>query len=387
MSFILFIAAVIGLNVYDWWKLKRAFLHGHALGAAVLLVFILLLLLGPAWMRPLFSRGNQPRFLVQACWIWLAWSFWMFVALLACDLWNVGLLLCQMSFKQAVPVHWMLEPQGCVWVAIGFVAFGTLWGLVEANAIRLRTVEIASPKVPETADGFKLVLLSDVHIGPAVTEGRLEKTVRMVKEASPDLVLSAGDLIDGSQERELKLAERLAVLAPTYGKIAVYGNHDVYSGLDFSRKCHAAAGFQLLENQSAQPVEWLWIYGEKDPASGWHPGYKGETAGESVEKGPEGAFHILLKHRPDVRKLTDGEAPSLPPPSPLPDLQLSGHSHGGQIFPFNFLVRLQYKYKEGKLHKLPDGMNLYVSPGTGVWGPPFRLFARPEITMFVFHKE
>ncbi len=377
MSFILFIAAVIGLNVYDWWKLKRAFLHGHAIGAAVLLVFILLLLLGPAWMRPLFSRGNQPRFLVQACWIWLAWSFWMFVALIACDLWNVGLLLWQMYVRPAGTVLWMLGPQGCVWVAIGFVAFGTLWGLVEANAIRIRRVEIVSSKVPETADGFKLALLTDVHLGPAATQGKLDKVLRMVAEASPDLVLSAGDLIDGSQDRELKLSEQLATLAPPFGKIAVYGNHDVYSGLDFSRKCHAYAGFQLLENQSAQPVDWLWIYGEKDPASGWHPGYKGEKEVLGGLQAPEGVFRLLLKHRPDAPK--EEGAPF--------DLQLSGHSHGGQIFPFNFLVRLQYKYKEGRLHTLPGGMKLYVSPGTGVWGPPFRLFARPEITLFVFHKE
>ena len=377
MSFILFIAAVIGLNVYDWWKLKRAFLQGHAIGAAVLLVFILLLLLGPAWMRPLFSRGNQPRFLVQACWIWLAWSFWMFVALIACDLWNVGLLLWQMYVRPAGTVQWMLGPQGCVWVAIGFVVFGTLWGLVEANAIRIRRVEIVSPKVPETADGFKLALLTDVHLGPAATQGKLDKVLRMVAEASPDLVLSAGDLIDGSQDRELKLSEQLATLAPPFGKIAVYGNHDVYSGLDFSRKCHASAGFQLLENQSAQPVDWLWIYGEKDPASGWHPGYKGEKEALGGLQAPEGVFRLLLKHRPDAPK---GEG------APF-DLQLSGHSHGGQIFPFNLLVRLQYKYKEGRLHTLPGGMKLYVSPGTGVWGPPFRLFARPEITLFVFHKE
>ncbi|MBQ9367787.1 MAG: metallophosphoesterase [Victivallales bacterium] len=377
MSFILFIAAVIGLNVYDWWKLKRAFLQGHAIGAAVLLIFILLLLLGPAWMRPLFSRGNQPRFLVQACWIWLAWSFWMFVALIACDLWNVGLLLWQMYVRPAGTVQWMLGPQGCVWVAIGFVVFGTLWGLVEANAIRIHRVEIVSPKVPETANGFKLALLTDVHLGPAATQGKLDKVLRMVAEASPDLVLSAGDLIDGSQERELKLSEQLATLAPPFGKIAVYGNHDVYSGLDYSRKCHASAGFQLLENQSAQPVDWLWIYGEKDPASGWHPGYKGEKEVLGGLQAPEGVFRLLLKHRPDAPK---GEG------APF-DLQLSGHSHGGQIFPFNFLVRLQYKYKEGRLHTLPGGMKLYVSPGTGVWGPPFRLFARPEITLFVFHKE
>ena len=379
MSFILFIAAVIGLNVYDWWKLKRAFLQGHAIGAAVLLVFILLLLLGPAWMRPLFSRGNQPRFLVQACWIWLAWSFWMFVALILCDIWNLALLLWQLYVRPGGTVQWMLGPQGCVWVAIGFVAFGTLWGLVEANAIRLRTVEIASPKVPSEANGFKMVLLTDLHLGPAATQARMRKVIETAEAAAPDLILSAGDLIDGSSERERHLATQLRKLAPPLGKIAVYGNHDVYSGLDFSRDCHKLAGFQLLENQSAQPTDWLWIYGEKDPASGWHPGYKGEMEADGGVKAPEGVFRVLLKHRPDVVK-HEGEAPSF-------DLQLSGHSHGGQIFPFNLLVRLQYKYKEGRLHSLPGGMKLYVSPGTGVWGPPFRLFARPEITLFVFRKE
>lgn len=374
MSFILFIAAVIGLNVYDWWKLNRAFLQGHQAVAGVLLVFILLLLMGPAWMRPLFSRGTQPRFLEQACWIWLAWSFWMFVALVACDLWNLCLLGGQMAFRLDKAANLMVSPRGCVWIALGFVAFGTLWGLCEAHAIRLRRVEIRSSRVPAAADGFRLALIGDLHIGPAITQANLNKTIRLLQEAAPDLILSSGDLIDGRHERERRLAEQLAALAPSAGKIAVYGNHEVYTGLDYSRECHQIAGFQLLEDEVVQPADWLWIYGEKDPAASWHPG---ELAPASIPAptAPDGVYRILLKHRPDTPKSADY------------DLQLSGHSHGGQIFPFNLLVRLQYKFKEGRLHDLASGMKLYITPGTGAWGPPFRLFARPEVTLFTFHKE
>ena len=376
MSFILFIAAVIGLNVYDWWKLKRAFLQGHHVAAAVLLVFMLLLLMGPAWMRPLFSRGTQPRFLEQACWIWLAWSFWMFVALVCCDIWNLALLGSQMAWRLDKAANWMVGPRGCVYVAVGFVLFGTLWGLCEAHAIRLRRVEIRSPRVPAEADGFRMALISDLHIGPAITQANLDRTIRLLTEASPDLILSAGDLMDGRHEREARLAAQLAALAPPLGKIAVYGNHDVYTGLDYSRECHRLAGFQLLKDAAARPADWLWIYGEKDPASSWHPG-EVAPVGAPSEAAPEGCYRLLLKHRPD------------PPNSSEPpyDLQLSGHSHGGQIFPFNLLVRLQYRYREGRLHLLKGGMRLYVSPGTGAWGPPFRLLARPEVTLFTFHKE
>jgi len=381
MMFYAFTAAVLGINIYSWWKLHKAFLRSNPVCSVILLLIIIALLFTPVWSRLLYRGSHVPDFITQASWTWLAWVFWLFTAFFACDIWELSIYgvnaikLALNPDSTPVLLHLCPTPKISAFIAIGFVAFASVWGVIESYYIRVNNVDVFTDAIPEDAQPYKIAFISDLHIGPALSDRKLRKIITLLKDNQTDLLLSAGDLIDGRSEREMKRSERLAELVPKDGKFAVFGNHDVYSSLDYSRKCHGTAGFTLLEDTAANPQPWLYIFGEKDPAEGWHPGkLKSTNAGDTAVI-PKDSFSILLKHRPDFNINSKF------------DLQLSGHSHGGQIFPFTLLVRLQYKHKESRLHDKGNGRSLYVSSGTGLWGPPFRVLAPPEITIFTIRRK
>ncbi|MBO4344322.1 MAG: metallophosphoesterase [Victivallales bacterium] len=376
MMFYAFTAAVLGINIYSWWKLRNAFIRNSTLLAIMLLLIIIALLFTPVWSRLLFRGRHVPDFITQASWTWLAWVFWLTTALLVCDIYELAIYAVNavklLWHPDSAPVllRFCPSPKAAAFIAIGFTAFMSVWGVIESYHIRVNSVDLFTDAIPEGAAPYRIAFISDLHIGPALSDRKLKKIIALLKDNQADILLSTGDLIDGRSERELTRSIRLTEIAPKDGKFAVFGNHDVYSSLDYSRKCHASAGFTLLEDAAANPQPWLYIFGEKDPAEGWHPGkLKTENAGDTAQI-PQDTFSILLKHRPDVS------------PDSKFNLQLSGHSHGGQLFPFTLLVRLQYKYKESALHDIGGGRYLYVSMGTGLWGPPFRVLATPEITIF-----
>ncbi|MBQ7651260.1 MAG: metallophosphoesterase [Victivallales bacterium] len=381
MMFYAFTAAVLGINIYSWWKLHKAFLRSNPVCSVILLLIIIALLFTPVWSRLLFRSHHVPDIITQASWTWLAWVFWLFTAFFACDIWELsiyGLNAVRLLFRpDSSPVLLNLcpTPRTSAFIAIGFVAVASVWGVIESYNIKVKTVDVFTDAIPADAPPYTIALISDLHIGPAASNRKINKVIALLKEHPTDLILSAGDLIDGRSNREMSLSKRLAELAPPDGKLAVFGNHDVYSSLEFSRECHDASGFKLLEDAGLSPHPWLFIFGEKDPADGWHPGkLKTENAGDSATIPPD-CFSILLKHRPDFNSNSKF------------NLQLSGHSHGGQIFPFTLLVRLQYKHKESRLHDKGNGRALYVSMGTGLWGPPFRVLAPPEITVFAIRRK
>ena len=376
MMFYAFTAAVLGINIYSWWKLRSAFFRTNTVFAVILLIIIIALLFTPVWSRLFFQGHHVPDLLTQASWTWLAWVFWLFTAFLACDIWELAIYIyniIRVAFRpDSSPVLLNLcpSPMTSAIIALCFVVFASIWGVIESYHISVKNIDVLTDAIPENAPPYRIALISDLHIGPAASNRKIEKVITLLKSNPTDLILSAGDLIDGKSEREINLSRRFAEIAPHDGKLAVFGNHDVYSSLDFSRKCHGEAGFTMMEDSGISPQPWLFIFGEKDPADGWHPGKLKPTHAGDTATIPQNSFSILLKHRPDFN------------PDSKFNLQLSGHSHGGQLFPFTLLVRLQYRHKESKLHDKGNGRSLYVSMGTGLWGPPFRLLAPPEITIF-----
>ncbi|MBQ7179561.1 MAG: metallophosphoesterase [Victivallales bacterium] len=344
------------MNIYVWWRLKCAFVPRSLPASLVLLCLILFFLFSPMFVNR--SQSAMMRCWSQFCWCWLAWSFWLACSFLLVDVLNLA-VGCVSHLLNKETFLFPLVPdlaKGCI--AVGVVVFFSVWGVVEAYSIKVRQIDIDCPFAPE--GGYRIAYVSDVHIGAACSQRKFNKIKGMLDGLEADLLLSGGDLVDGKGIKEENMAKALNELK-IKRRIGVYGNHDVYTGLDYSRRLHEEAGFTLLENEGTDVEEWLSVYGETDPANGAAP----ETPMPA-----EGKFSILLKHRPDAWKKGGY------------DLQLSGHSHGGQIFPFNFLVRMQYPCKEGKLQELEGGTRLYVSNGTGLWGPPFRVMARPEITVF-----
>jgi predicted MPP superfamily phosphohydrolase len=217
---------------------------------------------------------------------------------------------------------------------------------------------------------FRICQISDVHLGLIVREERLASVLDVVKRENPDLFVSTGDLVDGQIDRISPLAGPLRDIRPACGKFAVTGNHEFFAGLDKSLAFTRDAGFDVLRGEAREIGGFLLVAGVDDPSGrgfGLRGGENGE--GELLASLPRERFTLLLKHRPTVEETTRG----------LFDLQLSGHTHRGQIFPFNFIVHLYFPMGSG-LHELGNS-HLYVSRGSGTWGPPVRFLSPPEVTV------
>jgi predicted MPP superfamily phosphohydrolase len=201
--------------------------------------------------------------------------------------------------------------------------------------------------------------------------------LQAVKAAHPDILISTGDLVDGRLSREdtvsqlNRMAAMINAVSTKIGKYAVTGNHEYYAGFDQSLEFTRKAGFTVLLNQSVTLQDGITISGIDDIArqrSGLPVLTPTET--ELVQSVPPQSFQVLLKHRPIISPSSDGRF----------DLQLSGHVHKGQIFPFNMLVRLQFPIPCGTTVTKKNS-KIHVSRGSGTWGPPMRLLAPPEVTV------
>jgi hypothetical protein len=370
--FLLFYLAIYGsLHAYFVWKVARTF---HAAGPILpiaLSALCLFMIAAPILTHVLDRAGHflPARILALVGYTWTAWIFWFFALAVVTDLWNLAVRLGALAAPGAA--RFLIPPAPLLAVIGALILAATLWGLAEAAHPRLRTISLELQRLPNDAPPLRIVQIADVHLGLIVREGRLRKILRLVNDAQPDLLVSAGDLVDASFERLQTEIELLAAIQPRQGKFAVLGNHEFYAGLENSVAFHRAAGFHLLRGESVQVGDWLRLAGVDDPA--------GRHVGETAESAPEdallpaaagGEITVLLKHQPRVRESSSGRF----------DLQLSGHTHGGQIFPFGLVVRAVYRYGPG-LHSLGDGSTLFVSRGSGTWGPPLRLFSPPEVTL------
>ncbi|MGZ6222845.1 MAG: metallophosphoesterase, partial [Syntrophales bacterium] len=182
--------------------------------------------------------------------------------------------------------------------------------------------------------------------------------------------VSTGDLVDGQIDTLTEQAMLLRDVQPRYGKFAITGNHEFYAGLDQALDFTRAAGFAVLREEAIAVAGVINIAGVDDPTVD-ALGLPQEISETKLLSGlSHRNFTVLLKHRPVVDKDSVGHF----------DLQLSGHTHNGQIFPFNLVVRRFYQLITGYFN-LPNDAHLYVSRGTGTWGPPIRFLSPPEITV------
>jgi len=244
------------------------------------------------------------------------------------------------------------------------------YGYSDAKNIRIETITIKTSKIPESVGRLRIVQISDVHLGLIIREGRLRNILSRVKEAGPDILVSTGDLVDGQINGLPGLAELFREINPPYGKYAITGNHEFYAGLEQALAFTRKAGFIILRGEAAEIKGLLNIAGVDDPA-GRNLGLQRDVDEVKLLSGlSRDRFTLFLKHRPLVNRESTG----------LFDLQLSGHAHRGQIFPFSILTKLYYPVHAG-FASLDNGSRLYVSRGTGTWGPPIRFLSPPEITV------
>ena len=310
---------------------------------------LLVLLVGPAagWLVHQAWRTAWTRWLQRAVYLWVGLAF---------------LLLCVVA-----PIHLLrllgLHEGAAAWLLAAVYVPLALWSIVNAHRLEVRRVEISSPKLDRPV---RLVQVSDVHVGSRGS-GFLPRIVRRVNALRPDAVLVTGDLIDLKKLPADALDSMGELAAPAFFAI---GNHERYIGSDAVCARLEALGVTALRNACTEWRE-VRIIGIDDAEARDHVGGVLARMGAGTGECARSAFTILMYHRPDgVEEAARAGV----------DLMLCGHTHNGQIVPFDRIVRRHFPRIAGRFDI--EGMVLYVSPGTGTWGPTMRLGSTNEITVF-----
>jgi predicted MPP superfamily phosphohydrolase len=254
------------------------------------------------------------------------------------------------------------------------------WGYAEAMRVpRVRRVDVTLPRLGRGLDGLRLVLLTDTHYGP-INRARWSRGVtEVVNTLDADVVAHTGDIADGEVSQRRAQAAPLGDIRASLARVYVTGNHEYFSGAQRWVEHMAALGWEALHNRHVEVTrdgDTLVIAGVDDrtAAGSGVPGHHADH--EAALGGADPARPILLlAHQPQQ---VDGAV------AHGVDLQISGHTHGGQIWPFHYLVRIDQPVLQG-LSRHSERTQLYTSRGTGFWGPPFRVFAPSEITLLTLH--
>lgn len=347
---LVFLSIVAAVNYYLYCTVVAAYPEFWLIALLALVILVGSLFAAMGLERKGFLRASIPF-----SWLGYTWLGAMGIGLFLAAVFD-ALQLFVPEVSDAVALHW----------AGALTGVASIWGFVSARRVRVKRVTIGSDRVPDIGRPIVLVQISDMHLGDGSALSRTKKVADTVNELRPDIVVSTGDLFDGFLPMMGPYVEVLKSIRATEGAFAVSGNHEVYAGLEEAMTLTEAAGFCNLRNRLVILNSGIALVGVEDPASP-------DQADEPRLLGAVDAkrFTVLLKHRPDIEEKSIGKF----------DLQLSGHTHGGQIFPFHLLAKLIYRAHVG-LSVVGSRQFLYLSRGTGSWGPQMRLLAPPEITCF-----
>ena len=273
-------------------------------------------------------------------------------------------------------------------IAFSVGALTFLAGYIGSRTLTVREIEAHIELLPEGLHGLRIVQISDLHVGPQTPRGFLARVRRAVESLEPDLIATTGDLIDDRHEDVVHYAAAFASLDAPLGVFAVAGNHDVYAGWEeVERELRSRTGMTVLVNES-RVVEWkgerLTVAGVGDPAGrGRRPG------GGGMSRVAPDVQRALADAPPDVPVLALAHNPALWPELAAAgvELTLSGHTHWGQFALPGFGWSLVTPFLEHAMGAYVQGGSLlYVHPGTGYWGIPFRIGARPAVTAIVLKR-
>ncbi|MEV3856922.1 metallophosphoesterase [Streptomyces sp. NPDC050095] len=354
------------------WVLLHAGQHWPlpvAVGGTVL--FVLALIAMPVAMVRGHGRRQQDRAaivgdsLLGTGWVLFTWSV------------VLGILL-----RLALTLAGVGDGQGrariVTWAVLGTAVALLAWGYVEARRVpRVRRLDVQLPRLGAGLDGTRVALITDTHYGPLDRARWSERVCEVVNSLEADLVCHTGDIADGTADRRRAQATPLGTVRATHARVYVTGNHEYYSEAQGWVDLMDELGWEPLRNRHLlieRGGDTLVVAGVDDVTaeSSGLAGHRAHLEGALDGADPELPV-LLLAHQP---KFIDRAAAG------GVDLQLSGHTHGGQIWPFHYLVRLDQPAVAG-LSRHGERTLLYTSRGTGFWGPPFRVFAPSEITLLV----
>jgi predicted MPP superfamily phosphohydrolase len=374
--FLLIFLTVYGsMQYFIFWEIQRAF---PDLGEWRPWLALVLFLMGvsPILAR-LLENGHWIELARGVAWvgyIWMAISLWFLSIGVAGELWNLGVRLID-DMIGVGPTLLLLPRPLLVGTGVLIIVL-IVWGWYEASALRLETLTVRTPRFIPGTRPIRIVQISDVHFSLMTRRTWVNKLLARIREAEPDLLVSTGDLCDSSGPYMNPIMERLAEQPAPLGKLAVLGNHEYLHGLDGAIRFHEAAGFRLLRAERISVGNRLVVAGVDDPIGARLDLPTRLDEDRALPPVDRQAFVLFLKHQPRIDPIALDRF----------DLQLSGHTHRGQIVPFMFFVRLLYPYLDG-CYPLSNGATLYVSRGTGTWGPPLRVLSSPEVTLIIIEPE
>ena len=347
------------MHLYVFWRLSSVpWVATHVSRRTVVLVAAVL------WVSYPLARVLEARGFHAVAWLlelvganWIGVLFLLLSAILVVDVVTLGGWL----LPRIAPVL----PGCAALLALVLSAVGLLQGL-RPPVVRDYEVELAG--LPPEREGLVVVVISDMHLGTLIGRVWIERVVNRVNEMRPDLLLVVGDILEGDDGQvEKEIVPSLAKLRAPLGVWAVTGNHEFYNGIERSVALIEAAGCTVLRDRQAEVISGLVLAGVDDLTARRQYGRDDQPVEKTLANRPPGAV-ILLSHTP--WQATTAAAAGA-------GLMISGHTHNGQIWPFNYLVKLRYPLLGGR-HEV-NGMPVIVCRGTGTWGPRMRLWLPGEI--------
>lgn len=358
-----FLSVYTTMNALIYCK-ARVLLPDRGGTRVLFIIFLVLMIFAPIGIRMLERSGHEEpaRLLAYVGYHWMGFVFLSLWMILAVAVVGVVFRLVNLLAGSHLP---KLNGKGSAAAVFAAALIACVYGYFEAHSIRVERSVIKTEKLPPGVDRLTIAQVSDIHLGLLNGKDRLQKVVELIREEQPDLLAATGDIVDGDMAKNGDIHALWRQIRPRLGKYAVTGNHEYYAGLAQALETIDRSGFRSLRGQGVTVEQLLNVAGVDDPAGGV-PIDEAKLLGFSNN----GLFTLFLKHRPQVSDNSRG----------LFDLQLSGHTHRGQIFPFRFFTGLVYPLQNG-LYDLGGGSFLYASRGTGTWGPPIRVLSPPEIAI------
>lgn len=363
--FVLVVTAILlGGYAYIALRLTSAAPVRIALAAPFVMVWVLPVVY---WFGDRDRHGARHEFIQTLSFLCMGWLSFLLVLTIIRDL----LLLT----TPALPaLHARLTEAGTAWVPVGALAAVGVGVLAALRGPYVRHVEIPVEGLPPALDGLRIVQISDLHVGPTMRRAYVQRVVDMTKALAPDLIALTGDIVDGTVPRLAPRVAPLAALASGDRAFFVLGNHDYYSGAAPWTAHFERMGFRVLRNSHVTIERGgarLVIGGVIDFAARMADPEARPRPDLANDGDARPAFRLLLAHNPKIAPLAEQAGF---------DLQLSGHTHAGQFFPWTLVIHLVHGPHAAGLSRR-GRLWVYVSAGTGTWGPPVRLGTSPELTL------
>ena len=321
------------------------------------------------WFGTRDRRGRGHEWVQALSFLCMGWLSFLLVLTVGRDV----LLLATAVLPPLAVVHTRLV-ESAGWVPVAALAAVCIGALAALRGPYVRRVDIPVEGLASDLDGLRIVQISDLHVGPTMRLAYVQRVVDMTKELAPDVIALTGDIVDGSVPRLAPHVAPLEALASGNRAFLVLGNHDYYSGAAPWTAHFEAMGFRVLRNAHvtiARGAARLLIGGVIDFAARMSDPDARPRPDLAIDGDARPAFRLLLAHNPKIAPLAEQAGF---------DLQLSGHTHAGQFFPWTFVIQLVHKPHAAGLSRR-GRLWVYVSAGTGTWGPPVRLGTRPELTL------